>query len=332
MGQGWPVVHRDRTIPSARHWHKFALIFAMATERPKIACHQFWTFTRSVDEILLPHQSGMAIRYNRAPACWEDTSLARHRPHDKDEGDVLSISAVLPAYNEEEVISHSVAAMVKTFEALGADYEVIVVNDGSRDRTGEILTRLGQENPRVRMVAHKTNQGYGAALWTGFTSARKDLVFLTDGDKQFDVDELRLLLPMLDGADMAIGYRKHRADPPLRLLNAWGWKQLVNGLFGYTARDIDCAFKLFRRSILDRVDVHARGATFSAEFLIKSRRLGYVIRERAVSHYPRPAGVATGAKPAVIIRAFRELIHLRLNLDADLARAPQGHKASHSGT
>ncbi|MGE3273067.1 MAG: glycosyltransferase family 2 protein [Chloroflexota bacterium] len=257
--------------------------------------------------------------------------MARHGPHDKDEGDVLSISAVLPAYNEEQVIAHSVAAMVKTLEALDADYEIIVVNDGSRDRTGEILAQLGQENPRVRMVAHERNQGYGAALWTGFTSARKDLVFLTDGDKQFDVDELRLLLPMMDGADMAIGYRQKRADPPMRLLNAWGWKLLVNGLFGYTARDIDCAFKLFRRSILDRVDVHARGATFSAEFLIKARRLGYVIRERAVSHYPRPAGVATGAKPAVIIRAFRELLRLRLNLDADLANVTQGREAPRPG-
>ena len=257
--------------------------------------------------------------------------MAWHRPHDKDEGDVLSISAVLPAYNEEQVIAQSVAAMVKTFESLNADYEIIVVNDGSRDRTGEILTQLGQENPRVRMVAHERNQGYGAALWTGFTSATKDLVFLTDGDKQFDVDELSLLLPMLDGADLAIGYRQKRADPPMRLLNAWGWKLLVNGLFGYTARDIDCAFKLFRRSILDRVQVHARGATFSAEFLIKARRLGYVVRERPVSHYPRPAGVATGAKPSVIIRAFRELIRLRLTLDADLARAPQGREATRPG-
>jgi glycosyltransferase involved in cell wall biosynthesis len=257
--------------------------------------------------------------------------LARHHPRNEDEGDVLSISAVLPAFNEEQVIAASVAAMVKTFEAIGADYEVIVVNDGSRDRTAEILTRLGQENPCVRMVSHERNQGYGAAVWTGFISATKDLVFLTDGDKQFDVDELSLLLPMMDGADMVIGYRHKRADPPLRLLNAWGWKLLVNGLFGYTARDIDCAFKLFRRRILDRVDVHSRGATFSAEFLIKARRLGYVIRERAVSHYPRPAGQATGAKPAVILRAFRELWHLRLTLEDDLAQAAQSHKAPRPG-
>jgi glycosyltransferase involved in cell wall biosynthesis len=257
--------------------------------------------------------------------------LARHRPHEKDENDVLSISAVLPAYNEEQVIAASVAAMVKTLEALDADYEVIVVNDGSRDRTAEILTRLGQENPRVRMVSHERNQGYGAAVWTGFTSAQKELVFLTDGDKQFDVDELSLLLPMMDGADMVIGYRHKRADPPLRLLNAWGWKLLVNSLFGYTARDIDCAFKLFRRRVLDRVEVHSRGATLSAEFLIKARRLGYVIRERAVSHYPRPAGQATGAKPAVILRAFRELWQLRLGLEADLARMAQSREATRPG-
>lgn len=257
--------------------------------------------------------------------------MARHCPHEKDEGDVLSISAVLPAYNEEQVIAASVAAMVKTFESLGAEYEVIVVNDGSRDRTAEIVTRLGEENPRVRLVSHERNQGYGAAVWTGFISAVNDLVFLTDGDKQFDVDEINLLLPMMDGADMAIGYRVKRADPPLRLLNAWGWKILVNGLFGYTARDIDCAFKLFRRRILDRVEVNSRGATFSAEFLIKARRLGYVIRERGVSHYPRPAGQATGAKPAVIIRAFRELWQLRLGLEADLARSGASREAHRPG-
>jgi glycosyltransferase involved in cell wall biosynthesis len=257
----------------------------------------------------------------------EAMALGRDRPEDQDEDDVLSISAVLPAYNEEEVIASSVAAMVQTFEKLSADYEIIVVNDGSRDRTAEILTALHDQNPRVRMVAHAQNQGYGAALWTGFTSAEKDLVFLTDGDKQFDVSELSEFLPLLDGADMVIGYRQPRADPFIRLANAWGWKMLVTLLFGYTARDVDCAFKLFRRRILDRVDVQSRGATFSAEFLIKARRLGYVIRERRASHFPRPAGQATGAKPAVILRAFRELVRLRLNLESDLASVRGGRQA-----
>jgi glycosyltransferase involved in cell wall biosynthesis len=249
--------------------------------------------------------------------------LARHRPRSENEGDVLSISAVLPAFNEEQVIASSVAAMEQTFEALGAD--------GSRDRTAEILTELGEKNPRVRMVSHATNQGYGAALWTGFTSATKDLVFLTDGDKQFDVSELQDFLPMLDGADLVIGFREPRADPLIRRLNGWGWNTIVTLLFGYTAKDVDCAFKLFRRRILDRVDVHARGATFSAEFLIKARRLGYVIRERRASHFPRPAGQATGAKPAVILRAFRELLRLRLNLESDLAQASRSREAPRPG-
>ena len=244
---------------------------------------------------------------------------------------MLSISAVLPAYNEEEVIAASVAAMVKALESLGAEYEVIVVNDGSRDRTGEIVEALGRENPRVRVVSHAQNQGYGAALWTGFTSATRDLVFLTDGDKQFDVSELREFLPLLEGADMVIGYRKPRADPFIRRLNGWGWNTIVTLLFGYTARDVDCAFKLFRRRILDRVDVRAKGATFSAELLIKARRFGYVIRERRASHFPREAGQATGAKPAVIIRAFRELFRLRLNLESELARSARTHQAAGPG-
>ncbi len=233
---------------------------------------------------------------------------------------MLSISAVLPAYNEQEVIADSVAAMVAALEGLGADYEVIVVDDGSRDRTAAIVAGLARANPRVRLLSHPRNRGYGAALWTGFTGATRDLVFLTDGDKQFDVAELRDFLPLLDGADLVIGYRHPRADPLIRRLNGWGWNALVTLLFGYTARDVDCAFKLFRRRVLDRVDVRATGATFSAEFLIKARRHGFVVRERRASHFPRPAGQATGARPAVILRAFRELFRLRLNLAAELAR------------
>ena len=242
-----------------------------------------------------------------------------------------SISAVLPAYNEEQVIADSVRAMVDTLATLAPDYEVIVVNDGSRDRTPEIVEALGTDNARVRLVSHAENRGYGAALWTGFTSATKDLIFLTDGDKQFDVSELGDFLTLLEGADLAIGYRKPRADPFIRRLNGWGWNTIVRLLFGYTARDVDCAFKLFRRGILDRVEVHATGATFSAEFLVKARRLGYVIRERRASHYPRPAGTPTGAKPAVILRAFRELIRLRLNLESELAGAANACEAARPG-
>ena len=237
---------------------------------------------------------------------------------------MLSISAVLPAYNEEQVIASSVAAMVQTLESLGADYEVIVVNDGSRDRTAEILTKLGEENPRIRMVSHAQNQGYGARSGTGFTSATKELVFLTDGDKQFDVDELEDFLPLLDGADLVIGFREPRADPLIRRLNGWGWNSIVTLLFGYTAKDVDCAFKLFRRRILDRVDVHARGATFSAEFLIKARRLG--VRDPRAARQPLPTAGRSGDRrqagrdPAGVPRAFAAALQPRKRSGAGLPR------------
>jgi glycosyltransferase involved in cell wall biosynthesis len=225
-----------------------------------------------------------------------------------------SISAVLPAYNEEQVIADTVKSVVAALETVTDDYEVVVVNDGSRDTTRQVVEALSTENPRVRCVSHQVNRGYGAALWTGFTSATKDLVFMTDGDKQFDAREVALFLPKIEDADLVIGYRSPRRDPPMRLLNAWGWNLLVRLLFGYVARDVDCAFKLFRRSILERVRVESKGATFSAEFLIKARRHGCRIVEMRATHFPRTVGKATGAKASVILRAFRELLKLRLAL------------------
>jgi glycosyltransferase involved in cell wall biosynthesis len=233
-----------------------------------------------------------------------------------------SISVVLPAFNEEAVIGATVSAVVDFLQTITSDYEVIVVNDGSRDKTKAVVEELSQTNPRVRCVSHERNRGYGAALGTGFAAASRELVFLTDGDKQFDISELVHFLPLIADADLVIGYRDPRRDSPKRLFFGWGWNSLVNVLFGYTARDVDCAFKLFRRSVLDRVRVRATGATFSAELLIKAHRLGYRIVEHRASHYPRPAGQPTGARLDVIARAFRELIWLRLHLDEEISQAP----------
>ena len=231
---------------------------------------------------------------------------------------MASVSVVLPAYNEEAVIGQTVAAVDAALADLATDYEIIVVDDGSRDATAVRLAELRDRYPRLRVEHHPVNRGYGAALATGFSAARKELVFLTDGDKQFDVAELSEFLPLPDDVDLYVGYREPRADPWLRRLYGWGWNQLVRLLFGPTARDVDCAFKLFRRQVWERTAVHATGATFSAEFLIKARGLGYRLRERPVHHYPRPAGSPTGARPAVIARAFKELFRLRLNLHREL--------------
>lgn len=242
-----------------------------------------------------------------------------------------SISVVLPAYNEEAVIERTVRHVADVLTRLSDEFEIIVTNDGSRDRTGEILADLAAAEPalHLRTVTHERNQGYGAALASGFDAARKDLIFMTDGDKQFDVTELGGFLPHMDaGTDLVIGWRKKRADPPLRLLNAWGWKLLVNSLFGYTARDVDCAFKLFRRTVWESLTVNARGATFSAELMIKARRLGFRVKELPVGHFPRTAGNPTGANPDVIVRAFQELFQLRRDIDKQLREDPRVQAAS----
>lgn len=243
------------------------------------------------------------------------------------------VSAVLPAYNEEAIIEDCVLRVAAVLDALTDGYEIVVTDDGSSDRTGEVLARIRLERPsaHLRVVTHEQNQGYGAALASGFDAATGELIFMTDGDKQFDVTELVHFLPALDDeTDVVIGWRQQRADPPLRLLNAWLWKQLVNALFGYTARDVDCAFKLFRREVWHSFTVESRGATFSAEFLIKARRLGFRIKERPVTHYPRETGSPTGAKPRVIARALRDIIHLRRDLNRQIrhdCRVPQDRRA-----
>jgi glycosyltransferase involved in cell wall biosynthesis len=230
---------------------------------------------------------------------------------------VTAISAVLPAYNEEALIGATATGVATVLEGLVDDYEVIVVNDGSKDRTQAIVEELAVKNPHIRCVTHPVNRGYGEALRTGFSSATKELIFFTDGDKQFDIREIARFVPEIEHADMVIGYRRPRRDPFVRLTYAWGWKLLVTTLFGYAAHDIDCAFKLFRRTVWESIQVRSGGATFSAELLIRARRAGFRIIELPVTHLPREAGKPTGGNPRVIIRAFRELIWLRLHLGSD---------------
>jgi glycosyltransferase involved in cell wall biosynthesis len=242
-----------------------------------------------------------------------------------------AVSAVLPAFNEEAMVEHTVRHVADVLRDLTAAFEVIVVNDGSADQTGPILARLQQEDPdlHLRVVTHASNRGYGAALASGFDAARQNLIFMTDGDKQFDVRELAGFLEAMDSeADLVVGWRRQRADPPMRLFNAWGWKMLVNGLFGYTARDVDCAFKLLRREVWRSINVQARGATFSAELMIKARRHGFRVKELPVSHFPRTAGSPTGARPAVIVRAFTELFQLWRQLNGQQVTARPGIRAS----
>ena len=221
-----------------------------------------------------------------------------------------SISAFFPAYNEEA----NVAAMVERFTAvlpkIADDYEIIVVNDGSRDRTAEVADGLAAADPHVRVVHHPQNRGYGGALKSGFSASRKAYVFFTDGDGQFDVAEIANLLPYVPQYDVVIGYRIDRAEGGLRRINAGAWNFLVRRLFGIPSRDVDCAFKLFDRRVFEVVRPEAEGAMISTEVLARTVRAGFRVTEVGVHHYPRQHGTPTGANPLVIARAFYELFRL----------------------
>jgi glycosyltransferase involved in cell wall biosynthesis len=222
------------------------------------------------------------------------------------------ISIVLPAWNEESLIADTVAKVVNTLSVMAPNFEVIVVNDGSRDRTGEILDALAARDRRIRVVHHEVNRGYGAAVLSGFDAAAKELTFFMDSDGQFDINDIALLIEPWERreADVILGYRKHRQDPPMRKMNAWAWKRLVSMLFHLRVRDIDCAFKLMPTKMVQIADVHAQGAMVNTELLAKFVRMRVTIKQVPVGHYPRTAGKATGANLGVILHAFRELFKL----------------------
>jgi glycosyltransferase involved in cell wall biosynthesis len=222
----------------------------------------------------------------------------------------ISLSVFFPCYNEQDNIGRVVERAVEVCEGLGADFEIILVNDGSADETGARADAIAVGNKRVRVVHHPHNMGYGAALQSGIRAAKKELIFFTDGDGQFDIGEIKLLLPLISQNDIVCGYRLDRKDPFMRKLNGWMWTRLVNLLFGMYIRDIDCAFKLFRAEIFEGMTMSSAGALISAEILARATRRGYRIAEVGVHHYPRTAGKQTGAKLAVIIRAFKELFKL----------------------
>ncbi len=225
-----------------------------------------------------------------------------------------SISVVMPAHNEEANIGPMIESALEVFSPLTTDLEVVVVADGSRDRTPEIVRSYAAKHSNVRLIEHPRNLGYGAALFSGFTAARKEWIFMTDSDRQFDLAEVHKLMPHTTSADLIIGYRAPRRDPLLRRLYGWGWNFLVTLLFGYTARDVDCAFKLFKREILDHITIQSRGAMFSTEFLVRAKRAGYKSVQVPVTHLPRRAGKQSGARLDVVTRAFRELVRVRLAL------------------
>ena len=234
-----------------------------------------------------------------------------------------SVSDFFPCYNEEENVERTTRDAVRACERLFDDFEVIIVNDGSKDRTGEIADRLAAEIPQVRAAHNNPNRGYGGALRRGFEEARKDYVFYTDGDGQFDFEEMEQVLPLMKKYDIVSPYRMNRQDPFHRRLNAACWGKLVRTLFGLKLKDIDCAFKMFPRRLFSEIELCSNGALIDTEVLARAQMRGYTIGQLGVHHYPRTAGEQTGANPKVILRAFKELFALHGKIRSSAAQVAQ---------
>lgn len=224
---------------------------------------------------------------------------------------LAELSLFFPAYNEEANIAETVTKAAKVLPKVAHKYEILVVNDGSKDGTGAEVKSLMKKLKFLRMVTHDPNRGYGGALKTGFAETKYDLVVFTDSDGQFDFAEVEKMIAKLQetNADLVIGYRIKRSDPPKRLFIANMLKLWNLFWFGMWFRDTDCGFKLIRRRVLDEViPLTSNGGIISTEFLAKVKRAGFKYAEVGVHHYPRRAGVSTGDNLKVISKAVRETL------------------------
>jgi glycosyltransferase involved in cell wall biosynthesis len=239
------------------------------------------------------------------------------------DGGAPSISVVLPAYDEEPNIEPMVRACLEALPAMTTDFEVIVVDDGSSDGTCAAVERLVDESyPSVRLLAHDENRGYGAAIRTGLQHSRKQLVFYTDADRQFDIAELAYFLPMMKDLDLVVGFRVYRYDAVLRSMISWVYNRIVRVLFRVRVRDVDCAFKLMRAEVRDKLSLETDDFFIDTEIVARARKWNFRIGEKGVRHYPRVAGETTVA-PGDVVRTLKTIARMwrRIYMPSESQRA-----------
>lgn len=218
------------------------------------------------------------------------------------------LSLVFPVFDEAGNIGPLLDHALAVAPQLARDFEIVMVDDGSRDGSAHVLDGWAQRDPRVRVVRHPANRGYGAALRSGLREARGQLVFFSDADLQFDLAQLADLLGHAERFDVVVGFRAPRRDPWGRRVLAWGWNTLVRVIFDLPVRDIDCAFKVFQRHVIESMPIESIGAFVNTEILLRARHAGYRIHEVPVRHQQRSWGRQSGARPRVIARALAELV------------------------
>ena len=224
-----------------------------------------------------------------------------------------SVTIVLPCFNEVDNVDIAVADACAAARAAADRFEVVVVDDGSTDGTGALAHRLAQWNPRLRVIGHDRNRGYGAALQTGIAAARMRWTLLTDADLQFDLMQLSELTPIASEYDLLLGRRTPRRDPLYRRVYGHTWNWLVRRALELPVRDVDCAFKLGRTELLQSLELRSSGAMISPELVARSLARGARLVEVDVAHRPRRSGVQSGGSPRVIFKALSELHSLRLS-------------------
>jgi glycosyltransferase involved in cell wall biosynthesis len=240
-------------------------------------------------------------------------------------GDVIVrlLSCAFPVFNEEENVGPLLDEALLSLGGFAEEFEIVIVDDGSRDSTVPKVRDYSLRDPRVRMILHPKNLGYGHALRSALTHSRGDAVALVDGDRQFRTADLRKLVDALAEADVVVGYRIVRADPSHRLFIARVYHRVLRALLNVQVRDVDCGFKLFRRAVVDRIlpDLESRSAFISPELVIRAQHAGFRVLEVGVPHHPRVAGRSKGATPRVVARTIGEILRLRRSLGGGTSRA-----------
>lgn len=215
-----------------------------------------------------------------------------------------SISVFFPAYNDEDTIGDMILTAKHILEKLTDDYEIIVVDDNSPDNSGKIADGFAQKFKEVKVIHHKFNKGYGGALRSGFANAKKELIFYTDGDGQYDVKELEKLIPLIEDADVVTGYKIKRSDALYRIIAGRLYHWIVRILFNLKLKDIDCDFRLFRRHVFDKIKLESNSGIICVEMMKKIQKAGFKIKEAPVHHYPRVSGTSQFFNVKRIFRVF----------------------------
>jgi len=224
----------------------------------------------------------------------------------------ITLSVFFPAYYDEKNIGKVVDSAVRVLEEMRLkDYEVIIIEDGSPDKTGEVADMLAEKYTKVRVIHHEKNLGYGATLKDGFLNAKFDFVFYTDGDNQFDLNELKKFVALIPYSDIVVGYRKTKQYSLYRKFTSLCYNYLLKLIFDIHYWDIDCAFKLFKTDLFRKININSIDAFIDAEIMLKAKLLDYSVSEVGVMHLPRVDGISTGARPSVIIRTIKEVFEYR---------------------